>query len=273
MRIALRIAVLLALMEHPTAPADHRPAQVSSEGRLTYFDTDFENGSLDPFRPAHCDVGCAKPRITDEVSHSGRHSVRMETTSARGWASRLEFIWCNPAPPNRSELMPCNPALSDPGGLYQRFYLMLPQSTIDRVVAGEQLKILLNRYNIGGRFRGGWWQTGFGRTAGSVPRNDLRTFEDAGFDQGTNVSTGVRLQGGVWYKIETWYRRDPQKRKGKAVLWINGKKVADSGWLAGMGRDEPDAQQYSWIGLVYARTTEPLVMYVDDVAAANHRLE
>lgn len=240
-----------------------------------YFDTGFEDGTLDPFYGAHCDQGCLTPAVTKEAARSGKHAAKLATTSARGWHSALQFRWCRDTPPNNSGSLPCNPALADPNGLYQRFWIMLPQTTIDAVARGKQVKLLLNRYDIDSSRpnKGGWWQTGFGYDFGSAPRNELRTFEDSGVDPEANFSTGVGLKGGVWYKIETWYRRDPGKKKGRAILWVNGKKVADSGWLRGMGRDEPLAQQSVWYGLAYARTDEPLVAYVDDVATANYRLD
>ncbi len=267
---ALSLGVLCVLT---TMACLARGEEEPPERKVVYFNTDFEEGTLQPFFAAHCDRGCARPVVTSEAAHSGKSAVKMETSS-RGWHSRLEYRWCSSKQPGGEET-PCNPAVHEPTGLYQRFWIMLPQSTIDAVARGKQMKLLLNRYDIDStrKHKGGWWQTGFGREFGSVPRNDVRTHEDSAFDPDTNVSTGVRLQGGVWYKFETWYRRDPRKKGGRAILWINGKKVADSGWLRGMGRDDPASQQSAWFGLVYASVGEPLVVYVDDVAAANHRLD
>jgi hypothetical protein len=267
--LLLGVLGLLVAMPYPAGGAEQEPP----ERRVVYFDTDFEDGTLGPFYAAYCDQGCTRPRVTNEAAHSGQRAVKMETTSSRGWHSRLEFRWCGANKLGRKET-PCNPAASNPDGLYQRFWIMLPQATIDAVARGKQLKLLLNRYDsqTTRKHKGGWWQAGFGPEFGS-PRDGLRTLEDTGLDPDTNVSTGLRLEGGMWYKVETWYRRDSQKNKGRAVLWINGKKVADSGWLRGMGRDEAVAEQSAWFGLVYASVSEPLVVYVDDVAAASHRLE
>lgn len=276
-RVAVVGSVVLALylLSAAGGPA-WTPDAMSAEEKVVYFDTGFEDGKLAPFYPARCDRGCLPPMVTSEAAHSGKRAVKMATTSSQGWHSALQFRWCRDTPPNNSGSLPCNPAATDPSGLYQRFWIMLPQSTIDAVAEGKQVKLLLNRYDIdrsNQANRGGWWQTGFGLDFGSVPRNEVRTFEDAGVDPRTNKTTGIRLTGGVWYKFETWYRRDTSEKKGRAILWINGKQVADSGWLPGMGRDEPRAEQAAWYGLVYARTKAPLVAYIDDVAAANHRLD
>ncbi len=267
--VLLGVLGLLVAFSFPVRGGSQEP-----ERRVVYFNSDFEDGTLGPLLADHCEQGCKRPTVTDEAARSGKYSVKLATTSARGWQSRLEFRWCDAKNPASKET-PCNPAAHEPTGLYQRFWIMLPQATIDAVAKGKQMKLLLNRYDLDStrKHKGGWWQTGFGPEFGSAPRNELRTHEDSAFDPDTNVSAGVQLQGGVWYKIETWYRRDLRRKKGRAILWIDGKKVADSGWLRGMGRDEPGAQQSAWFGLVYASVGEPLVVYVDDVAAANQRLD
>jgi hypothetical protein len=237
----------------------------------TYVSSNFEDGTLGRFR-GDFTTGCIQPVSTTEAAFAGARGVKNGGTC---FLSRLEYIWCSSNAIFQSSGQPCNPALVEPSGLYQRFYIMLPQASIDAVVATEQMKIILNRRDVFlGTATRAWFQGGFGLEFGSNPRNELRIFEDSSFDAGTNGATNFLFQGGVWYEFLTHYKRDGSTNRGSARLWVNGKRVKTLLNLAGLGSSDPTNQQSWWVGQVVMETPGFTgLLYMDEVAAANGMIE
>ncbi len=239
---------------------------------ITYVTQGFEGGTLGRFR-GDFTTGCIRPESTTEAAFAGARGAKCEGTC---FISRLEYIWCSSSTIFQSSGQPCNPALVDPNGLYQRFYIMMPQPTIDAVVATEQLKIILNRRDVSlGTATRAWFQGGFGLEFGSNPRNELRIFEDSAFDAGTNGPTNFLFQGGVWYEFVTHFKRDGATNRGTARLWIDGKLRKKLTSLAGLGSSDPTNQQAFWVGQVVLETGGLFagLVYLDEVAAANGMIE
>lgn len=245
---------------------DYRPAPTT-----IWVGHNFEDGTLGRFRGAFS-TDALQPTSSSEAAAVGGRSAKM---GGVGFASRLEYRWCRDLAPNLSGSQPCNPALVEPNGLYQRFYMMLPQSTIDAVVATEQMKLLLNRANVdAGGSSGAWVVIIFGLEGGSFPRNELRTFEDSGFDSGTNKATNFLLQGGVWYEFQTYYKKDPSTCRGTYFLWANGKLIYKLENLLGLGSCDTTKQQALWVGQVVLEAPGfSGLVYVDDVVVANGYIE
>ena len=252
--------------DYPAGPAfEFLPAPT-----VTYVSHDFEDGTLGRFLGDFA-PGCIQPAVTTAVAAKGTHSVR---TGGSCYLSSLTYRFCDARAPWLSGDQPCNPALADRNGLYQRFYLMMPQSTIDSVVAGKQLKLLLNRTNIDRPgSKGAWMAAVFGPGVGSDPVNALRHIEDSNLDD-INSFTFVRFRGGVWYEFETHYLRDATKRKGRARLWVNGVLQQDTGFVPGLGSDDLQWQQAMQLGTTTAEPGRfPVFVYVDGVTLANGFIE
>ena len=258
--------LLNRIPSYPAGPAfEYHPAPT-----VTYVSHDFEDGTLGRFLGDFA-PNCIQPFSTTEVAKKGTHSVK---TGGSCFLSQLSYRFCDSRSPWLSGSQPCNPALADPKGLYQRFYVMMPQSTIDAVIAGKQLKLLLNRSNIDSPpLDGRWMAAVFGISVGSNPSNAMRFIEDSNLDF-VNSFTFVNFQGGVWYEFETHFIRNAAAGTGRARLWVNGVLQHDSGFLPGLGSNNSSLQQAALIGQVTAEPGSfPVFVYVDDVALANGFIE
>lgn len=239
---------------------------------FTFITHHFEDNTLGRYF-GDFEAGCFQPFSSNEAAFAGARSAK---TGGACFTSKLQYRWCRATSPNLSADQPCNPALVEPNGLYQRFYVMLPQFTVDTVTGtgGEQLKLLLNRTNIdGGGSVAAWYQMGFGLEFGSNPRNQLRIFDDTGTNP-TDFALNLLVEPGVWYEFVTHYKRNAATNTGTARLWING-KLMNTIVSSGMGSNDATRQQAFWVGHVVLEgpTSNIFSVFVDEVAATNGVIE
>lgn len=187
-----------------------------------------------------------------------------------------------------------NPARAEANGVYTRWYLMLPQSTIDGAANGTtglgQIKLHLYRNvdNTPDVTR----KHGIVLVTGSQARgNQLGIFRDwnNGNVSGTQVdgdaftdgSTGLVFVDGVWNEIQLWHYNDGAL--GYAKLWVNGKKLVDISHIdivggtslggsptGGTGGALATASYESRIAIAYTENSDgPLTVYVDKARCAN----
>lgn len=222
---------------------------------ITHVSADFENNTFGGWGPDKNGDGIIE--ITQDAAVSGTRSAKMSRTTAS--IARLTFAYSNPT----------NPALTSTG-VYQRWYMRAPQSTLTNVLPG-QIKILVSRY--GSQASYSWFDFGIGNQFGAnLGGNEivaLMDFNNSRLDPGgpSDSRTGVVMLADQWYEVQTWYQRS--NGLGRVKLWINGKREMDIS-SATLGNDGAAELLLFWLGIGYTQGgTGPMIFYVDDAAAAN----
>ncbi len=260
---------------------DYEPAPSPSG---IYFSDDFESGI--PTRPDVNAVGAGGgqiPVISTTFHNSGVNSVKCVIAPSIG-ISTLGYTF------QRGGVTEANPALTNPNGLYIRRYILFTPETLINIVNHTcgggvtvcgQIKLSTARSLNFTTGLGTWsfWDEGIGpaftEIFGSPPVTSHSTLinqESAGLEGPWN--TNVVVQANRWYEIETWYKRDSTIAKGRGKMWIDGRLVADTGWVGGMGGEDPTVVQTYNTGAAYAEQISGTVtVYLDDVAAADGFIE
>ena len=240
---------------------DYEPAPTSF-----HVQADFEDGSLGGWRATG---GAA---VSTEATHSGSRAIKCAVTGTAS-NSALAFAYANPV----------NPAASSPTGVYLRWFVMLPQSTLSSLASG-QVKLHLERdvSNVQSPERAGWFMLGAGPQFRGP--NAFTAFGDFGIFNidgrylgvpFTNGDTSYRLEPDVWVEVQTWYRY--VNGVGSVKLWLDGSRAISTsssalGELFGSG--DLTAQYEPRIGIVYRQATAgDLTVYLDDTALADGYVE
>ncbi len=233
----------------------------------------FEDGTRGVFGT---DTGATSVVSVIEAAHTGARSIKARTINTGfGGAARLTFRYTAPS----------NPPITDPNGLYQRWYMMFPQSTLDRVrntatcaafnrgTPCGQIKIHLGRSLDGGQTEqdAGWLMMGLGAEF-NCEAHTLGLFRDyfVAFLPGT--CTQVVLQANRWYEIQSLYKESADG-SGQVKVWIDGElKMNTSDSI--LGSPNPALFLDHFLGIAYTQSTnEELIMYIDDAASANGFIE
>jgi hypothetical protein len=241
----------------------------------TYFNSDFENGTLGDLSVYPGSNGTCT--VTTEAARTGTRAAKCITTASAAAEGALWYTWGNK--PGE----PANPALAEAHGYYQKFSVMYAPGSLASVYNGgsnSQFKLLLNRSDWHYGFDGAWFMTSWGVNYGSWPP----VLENNGDDcSGMHWNWPFALQEGVWYDITTWFKRDPTTHTGHAKMWVNGVLLTDTdaippawassaspGGYSCLGSDNAANQQGFEVGAAYtANTVGTFTVYVDDVQAAN----
>jgi len=226
--------------------------------KTTYVSQDFENGTVAPFLAGKDSAGVVA--IDSTYAHSGKLSVKCSIhPHAAITIARLESKFGGAL----------NPPLNSATGVYQRWYILVPQYTLDSSASG-QIKLHLERVNAT-QPPPGWFMLGEGSQFGSTPKGEVVAFGDDGIFVLPGGHTKAVLTAGVWMEIETWYKRTTGV--GHAKLWVNGRLKVDT-TSAVFGSDNATDALTMYIGLVYAQAlTGQVAVWVDDAAAADGFLE
>ena len=265
-------------VNNPDGSVGVLPASFDYEPAATtfYFNTSFEGGTFGGLTGGHFSGSGLNTVISSDVANSGTHSVKCEVDFGQASGiSRLQYIWGTPHPGE-----PPNPALTNPNGLYQRWFIYFSSGSVAAISTGgalTQMKLVLNRYDICcGTTPYAWFMNGFGTPfGGGAATTRFMAQEDSGIDHGLgNFSTNIFFQDNVWYEIELKYVRDGVNHVGQATMWINGVLQGQTPFLPGYGNDTPTAQQSGWYGAVYVQNPlGTVILYMDDAAAADGFIE
>jgi hypothetical protein len=212
----------------------------------TFFNSDFEGGTIAPFFADGPTVS-----ISTDFAKSGTHSV-LGTRASTGNAG-LAFKFTSPL----------NPPAAEANGLYMRWYMYVPTTTIDNVQGSKgQIKMTLSR-KFAGSGQPGWLMCG----VGSAFTGRLFTCRIDNFIQHfANGETSLALGDGKWVEFETWYKRN--NGAGTARMWVNGKLIFEV-THAELGDDTAE-QTWARFGLVYTEVpTGEVRVYIDKVTGAN----
>jgi hypothetical protein len=167
-----------------------------------------------------------------------------------------------------------NPAADNPNGLYQKFSMYIPKATYTNTGRG-QIKLLLNRYDGQQTSTApGWAMWGIG---GQFPMDEIRSnplasqYSVAAADYAITRLPGCTpflLPADRWFTVQVWYHH--ANGIGTMRWWVDGEPVAAcSSSLLGTGDLARTLEM--WLGITYTQGASafPLVLYVDDVQAAN----
>jgi hypothetical protein len=167
-----------------------------------------------------------------------------------------------------------NPAADNPNGLYQKFSMYIPKATYTNTGRG-QIKLLLNRYDGQQTSTApGWAMWGIG---GQFPMDEIRSnplaaqYSVAAADYAITRLPGCApflLPADRWFTVQVWYHH--ANGIGTMRWWLDGEPVAAcSSSLLGTGDLARTLEM--WLGITYTQGASafPLVLYVDDVQAAN----
>ena len=214
----------------------------------------FEDGRSGPF-------GFWQTSVTTEAARSGTYSAK-SVVLGTSQSADITFRYTSPR----------NPAASEANGIYQRWYVMLPQSSITNTAASGQIKLHLSRYNEDqGSSLPGWFMMGIGAQFGSRTIGQITAWRDYGLTELPGTFTQGIVRPGQWHEIQVWYRRSGGR--GHVRLWVDGKKQIDTSDPL-FGTDDTSAQMSYRIGIAYTQgNSGPVTTYVDDAAAANGYLE
>jgi hypothetical protein len=216
----------------------------------TFVSTGFENGSASPFR-------AWQTTVTTEAARSGSRSAKSVAPSSDQVAD-LTFLYGS------------NAALNESQGVYQRWFVMLPQTTITNVTRG-QVKLHLSRYNEERGGGGSWLMIGTGSEFGSAQPGQLTAFIDANVRAVPGSYTPVVLKPGVWHEVQVWYKRI--NGRGYTKLWVDGVKYLETSDAA-LGSDGAADNQSFRIGVPWTQhASGPVTVFVDDAASANGYIE
>lgn len=214
----------------------------------TFFRSDFEGAtSLNPFFNDGDSV-----TISRDVAYSGTQSVKATRTTT-GTAG-LAFSFSSPL----------NPALSEPNGIYMRWYMYIPTASVNNVQGPfGQIKTMLFRMSTGSG-QPGYLMCGIGSGFRSLR---YACFVDYGIKTFPGYVTSSTLGDGVWLEIQTWNARS--NGTGRARMWINGKQVFDVSDVD-LGSSVATDRYIAHLGLAYVEAqTGPVSVYLDNVAGAN----
>jgi hypothetical protein len=223
-----------------------------------YAEQDFEGTGFSPFIRGM--ASGAAITIAPGISRSGSNSARCSATGSGGAAS-LNFTFSNPT----------NPPAANATGLYQRWYVRVPDTTLTNVLSG-QIKMFINRHS--GLINFPWLMTGIGRQFASnfdweivAAADYLITRLDPNGPSDTR--TGVRMPADQWVEFQTWFRRVPGDTVGRVRFWINGRREIDTqASFLGNG-DTSLTLQFAYCIAASQGLSGPVVVYVDAVRLAN----
>jgi hypothetical protein len=228
-----------------------------------HFRHDMEGGTLaDVGTGAGAPGGPARVEFTTERAATGARSLKFTATSGEdGVIARMERGFLSP-----------NPAASATG-VYQRFSLFIPAATFANAWPG-QIKLLLNRYDgEQSEAARGWAMWGIGAQfpldggPADAPPTQLSV---AAADWGIARLPGCvpfALPADRWFTVQLWYRH--AGGVGTMRWWLDG-QPAGSCSSPILGTGDPARGLALWLGIAYAQATRfPLVLYVDDVQAAD----
>ena len=228
-----------------------------------HFRHDMEGGTLaDVGTGAGAPGGPTRVEFTTERAATGARSLKFTATSGEdGVIARMERGFLSP-----------NPAASATG-VYQRFSLFIPAATFANAWPG-QIKLLLNRYDgEQSEAARGWAMWGIGAQfpldggPADAPPTQLSV---AAADWGIARLPGCvpfALPADRWFTVQLWYRH--AGGVGTMRWWLDG-QPAGSCSSPILGTGDPARGLALWLGIAYAQATRfPLVLYVDDVQAAD----
>jgi hypothetical protein len=228
-----------------------------------HFRHDMEGGTLaDVGTGAGAPGGPTRVEFTTERAATGARSLKFTATSGEdGVIARMERGFLSP-----------NPAASATG-VYQRFSLFIPAATFANAWPG-QIKLLLNRYDgEQSEAARGWAMWGIGAQfpldggPADAPPTQLSV---AAADWGIARLPGCvpfALPADRWFTVQLWYRH--AGGVGTMRWWLDG-QPAGSCSSPILGTGDPTRGLALWLGIAYAQATRfPLVLYVDDVQAAD----
>lgn len=223
----------------------------------TYFSVDFENNTLGALTADPASGGAAV--ASTDLAFAGTHSGKSTSTATTGGSGSFVFTFGSGTP--------SNPALSDPNGVYLRWYIYVPATTVSLVQttmpSTGQIKLHLFR-QLAGSGQPGYIMCGFG--ADFPPGQVLTCFIDNGILTIAGGATN-RLLADNWVEFQLWQRR--ANGTGQARGWVNGKPIFNVTNMA-MGTDVASAMYRAYFGAAYVESPNgPVVVYVDNVAGAN----
>jgi hypothetical protein len=218
----------------------------------------FEDGTISDFIKETSTSGTTSG-VTTEAARTGSRSFKC--TASGGSVCRLRFRNLT------TSGFPLNPPVSEANGLYQRWYMMMPQSTIDNAAAG-QIKIHIARYNVNvSNTIPGWLVIGIGREFNCSPVGQLAMFRDQNVAFLPGTCTQLLLQGNRWYEVELLYRRSGGR--GFVKVWIDGILKMDTSDTQ-LGSDSTGDTLSSMWGISFTQNASGAVtMYLDDIALGN----
>jgi hypothetical protein len=229
----------------------------------TFATSDFESGVLTPFT---ADLG-GTGAVTVDTTYalSGTKSVKCAIPSGTSGIAQL----LNDYNGNT------NPALDEANGVYHRWYVLIPASTVTNVSgSGEQLKLHLCR--VGGTQTAGtkgWVMPGVGNAFASSPSSEVVLVQDWGTS--TVHHTTTPIPNAEWTEIQVWYKRSGGV--GQAKVWLNGKLSYDTATdggdpnlnTANLGNDDTTSIYKFQCGIPFAQMSGPVNVWVDNIKIAN----
>ncbi len=258
----------------------------------TYITHDFEDGTLGDFGTDfndpvawdnwHCSSCCGGGTVACEpgwdhsvpIHYSGTFCAKARKGDGSDGAAKLVKDFTGDAI--------TNPPL-EATGLYQRWYGMLPQNSLDIAATptGAQIKLHLSRGTPGA-----WLHCGTGTQFSGDFDDEFVAFKDEGgslLPESTGFivksvaerpsKTGFRIQADTWHEFQTWYFHDGVN--GRARLWIDGKEMFDV-TSPDLGSGLSTAAHRFEIGVAWVQGntgTTATSVYVDDVALADGYIE
>jgi hypothetical protein len=218
-----------------------------------YFSVDFEDSTFGGLRRG-LSTG-SQAIVSNAAARTGTRSAYLESGPGSPSSAALNSPFADVK----------NPPVSAPNGLYQRWFIRVPQATIDSTYRG-QMKLHLTR--VGGtQPPNGWLMTGTGRQFSSDFPGAITAFGDATIFLVPGSETQVGLVADQWMEIQTWYQR--RNGTGHVKLWLDGRLMIDAA-DSRLGTDDPNVEYRMYVGIVYTQATSGShVMFIDDVAAAD----